>query len=518
MIGCGGSDHPADVLRELPVDDASDTLEPPPDSDTDTERDTGNDADTDRDTDTELDTDTDTDEVCTPSCGERVCGPDPVCEQSCGQCPEGKTCNSDGQCVAEGCVPACGLRKCGVDPVCGTSCGECEAHQKCNSDGQCECDPACGPRQCGLDPVCGTSCGECEAHEKCNDDGQCECVPACSPRQCGPDPVCGTSCGECEAHEKCNDDGQCECVPACTPRQCGLDPVCGTSCGECEAHEKCNDDGQCECVPACGPRKCGVDPVCGTSCGECEANYECDDDGQCIPSDGIKWVRIAGGTFLMGSDDGGSDEKPVHSVTVPTFKMTKTEVTVDQYRACVDEGDCTAPNSGYDCNWDKPDRGSHPINCVDWDQAQAFATWAGGRLPSEAEWEYAARSGGQDWKYPWGDEGATCARAVMADDMGAGCGRDSTWPVCSKPSGNTTDGLCDMAGNVWEWVQDGHHHNYDGAPTDGSAWEPPTASARVSRGGSWAYYAGNLRAAKRDFFGSNMRTSGLGFRLARSVP
>ena len=374
VIGCGGSDHPADVLKELPVDDASDTLEPPPDSDTDTDADTGNDADTDRDTDTELDTDTDTDEVCTPSCGERVCGPDPVCEQSCGQCPEGKTCNSDGQCVAEGCVPACGLRK------------------------------------------------------------------------------------------------------------------------------------------------CGVDPVCGTSCGECEANYECDDDGQCIPSDGIKWVRIAGGTFLMGSDDGGSDEKPVHSVTVPTFKMTKTEVTVDQYRACVDEGDCTAPNSGYDCNWDKPDRGSHPINCVDWDQAQAFATWAGGRLPSEAEWEYAARSGGQDWKYPWGDEGATCARAVMADDMGAGCGRDSTWPVCSKPSGNTTDGLCDMAGNVWEWVQDGHHHNYDGAPTDGSAWEPPTASARVSRGGSWAYYAGNLRAAKRDFFGSNMRTSGLGFRLARSVP
>ena len=400
VLGCGGSDHPADVSTELPVDDASDTLEPPADSDTDIDYDTGTDADT----------DTDTDEVCTPSCGERVCGPDPVCEQSCGQCPEGKTCNSEGQCVAEGCVPACGERKCGPDPV------------------------------------------------------------------------------------------------------------CGTSCGECEAHEKCNDDGQCECVPACGPRKCGVDPVCGTSCGECEANYECDDDGQCIPSDGIKWVRIAGGTFLMGSDDGGSDEKPVHSVTVPTFKMTKTEVTVDQYRACVDEGDCTAPNSGYDCNWDKPDRGSHPINCVDWDQAQAFATWAGGRLPSEAEWEYAARSGGQDWKYPWGDEGATCARAVMADDMGAGCGRDSTWPVCSKPSGNTTDGLCDMAGNVWEWVQDGHHHNYDGAPTDGSAWEPPTASARVSRGGSWAYYAGNLRAAKRDFFGSNMRTSGLGFRLARSVP
>ena len=410
MIGCGGSDHPADVLRELPVDDASDTLEPPPDSDTDTERDTGNDADTDRDTDTELDTDTDTDEVCTPSCGERVCGPDPVCEQSCGQCPEGKTCNSDGQCVAEGCVPACGLRKCGVDPVCGTSCGECEAHQKCNSDGQCECDPACGPRQCGLDPVCGTSCGECEAHEKCND------------------------------------------------------------------------------------------------------------DGQCIPNDtGIEWVRITGGSFFMGSNDGDSDEKPVHRVAVPTFEMSKTQVTVDQYIACVDAGACTEPDTEDYCNWIKSDRGSHPVNCVDWDQAQAFARWVGGRLPSEAEWEYAARSGGRDWKYPWGDEAATCERAVMYDSS-YGCGRGGTWPVCSKPSGNTTHGLCDMAGNVWEWVQDWWHDSYNGAPTDGSAWESPTGSYRVYRGGSWNYNARAVRAAIRNDDDPRCRYGDLGFRLARSVP
>ncbi|OQC36516.1 MAG: Serine/threonine-protein kinase pkn1 [Deltaproteobacteria bacterium ADurb.Bin058] len=472
VLGCGGSDHPADVLTELPVDDASDTLEPPADSDTDIDYDTGTDADT----------DTDADEVCTPSCGERVCGPDPVCEQSCGQCPDGKTCNSEGQCVAEGCVPACGERKCGLDPVCGTSCGECEAHQKCNADGRCECDPACGPRQCGLDPVCGTSCGECEAHEKCNADGQCECVPACSPRQCGPDPVCGTSCGECEAHEKCNDDGQCECDPACGPRQCGPDPVCGTSCGECEAHEKCNDD------------------------------------GQCIPNDtGIEWVRIAGGTFEMGSNDGESDERPVHSVTVPTFEMTRTEVTVDQYGACVDAGFCTAPDTGTNCNWDKSDRGSHPINCVDWDQAQDFANWLAARLPSEAEWEYAARSGGQGWKYPWGDEEATCDRAVIEDDSGSGCGSGSTWPVCSKPSGNTTQGLCDMAGNVWEWVQDWHHGNYDGAPTDGSAWESPTGSYRVFRGGSWHGDARYVRAAIRGNDDPGARSVYLGFRVARSV-
>ena len=364
VIGCGGSDHPADVSTELPVDDASDTLEPPADSDTDIDYDTGTDADT----------DTDADEVCTPSCGERVCGPDPVCEQSCGQCPEGKTCNSDGQCVAEGCVPAC------------------------------------------------------------------------------------------------------------SPRQCGLDPVCGTSCGECEAHEKCNDD------------------------------------GQCIPNDtGIEWVRIPGGSFNMGSEDGDSDEMPVHIVMVPTFEMGKTQVTVDQYRACVEAGACTAPSTSEWCNWGQSDRGKHPINCVDWNQAQAFATWAGGRLPSEAEWEYAARSGGGDCKYPWGDEDATCERAVMNDGSGYGCGRDSTWPVCSKPSGDTTQGLCDMAGNVWEWVQDWYHDSYNGAPTDGLAWESPTGSYRVFRGGSWGSGAGGVRAANRNSGLPGNRNDFVGFRLARSV-
>ena len=364
VLGCGGSDYPADVLTELPVDDASDTLEPPADSDTDIDYDTGTDADT----------DTDADEVCTPSCGERVCGPDPVCEQSCGQCPEGKTCNSDGQCVAEGCVPAC------------------------------------------------------------------------------------------------------------SPRQCGLDPVCGTSCGECEAHEKCNDD------------------------------------GQCIPNDtGIEWVRIPGGSFNMGSEDGDSDEMPVHIVMVPTFEMGKTQVTVDQYRACVDAGACTAPSTSEWCNWGQSDRGKHPINCVDWNQAQAFATWAGGRLPSEAEWEYAARSGGGDCKYPWGDEDATCERAVMNDGSGYGCGRDSTWPVCSKLKGNTTHGLCDMAGNVWEWVQDWYHDSYNGAPTDGLAWESPTGSYRVNRGGSWYFGARSVRAAYRYYGVPRSRYGYLGFRLARSV-
>ncbi len=229
-----------------------------------------------------------------------------------------------------------------------------------------------------------------------------------------------------------------------------------------------------------------------------------------------EWVLIPGGTFNMGSND-FSWAQPVHRVTVRTFEMTKTLVTVEQYKACVDAGACTAPDTGDYCNWGQSGRGKHPINCVDWHQAQAYAEWAGGRLPSEAEWEYAARSGGRDWKYPWGNENATCKRAVMYDGRNYGCGRKSTWPVCSKPRGNTTQGLCDMAGNVREWIQDWYHDSYNGAPTDGSAWEKPTGSSRVARGGSWRNNAGYVRSAFRFFDDPAKRYVNLGFRLAKSV-
>ena len=226
---------------------------------------------------------------------------------------------------------------------------------------------------------------------------------------------------------------------------------------------------------------------------------------------GIQWVRIPGGTFTMGSGNG--DEGPAHSVTIKTFQMAKTLVTVAQYKACVDAGACTAPNSGGYCNWGVSGRDQHPINCVDWNQAQAFSSWAGGRLPSEAEWEYAAKSAGKERKYPWGDETATCQRAVISEG-GDGCGKDSTWPVCSKTAGNTEQGLCDMAGNVWEWVQDWYHGSYNGAPADGSAWESPTGSYRVVRGGSWNSVAGYARSAYRDNGDPGDRGHGLGFRPA----
>ena len=228
------------------------------------------------------------------------------------------------------------------------------------------------------------------------------------------------------------------------------------------------------------------------------------------PGADIAWVTIPGGTFQMGSEDGVSDEKPMRSVRVPTFALSKTEVTVGQYRQFVEKTGHAAPTS---CDWGAPNWGeqgreNHPINCVSWVDASAFAKWAGGRLPSEAEWEYAARSGGKNQTYAWGNSEPSSSLAVYS--------ASSTAPVCSKAGGNTAQGLCDMAGNVWEWVED-WYGPYGEAPTDGRA-RTQAARRRVLRGGGWDNDASDLRAANRGRNVSGYRFVILGFRVASSAP
>ena len=174
--------------------------------------------------------------------------------------------------------------------------------------------------------------------------------------------------------------------------------------------------------------------------------------------------------------------------------FTLTEITVAQYRACVDVDRCSPPGDDEWCNWSMAGREHHPVNCIDWSQAKAVCRWLGGRLPTEDEW-YAEASNGGTRRYPWGDEEVNCERAIWRK----GCGRESTWPVCSRPEGNSVSGLCDMSGNVWEWTA-----------TAGDE------SRRVVRGGSWLYdYPDALRAAERGRNVPTDRNNHLGARCVR---
>lgn len=216
---------------------------------------------------------------------------------------------------------------------------------------------------------------------------------------------------------------------------------------------------------------------------------------------------ISGGTFQMGSKAGvgDDDEHPDHPETVATFCLDKTEVTTKAYKACVDQKGCTEPSKAEYCNWGPPGREDYPINCVDWPQAKAFCAWAQKRLPREKEWEYAAR-GSQGRTYPWGEpapDKQLCWNRYAS--------KGGTCKVGSFPAGATPEGLQDMAGNVWEWVEDIYCKPYlsNSCPTD-------TSAARVYRGGRWSNVNPSfVRGAFRSRDAPSTRYSYVGFRCAR---
>jgi len=222
-------------------------------------------------------------------------------------------------------------------------------------------------------------------------------------------------------------------------------------------------------------------------------------------------VLIPGGTFQMGSPEGvgDDDEHPQHAETVATFCMDKTEVTVAAYRACVDRKACSEPNKGTYGNWGMAGRDDHPINYVDWKQAKTYCESSGKRLPLEKEWEYAAR-GAEGRTYPWGDKPAPSNQLCWngeGSDLGKGT-RTSTCKVGSHPAGNTPLGLQDMAGNVWEWVDDLYRPDQN---------KNHTEKARVFRGGGWNSAAPSLvRGANRLRDAPSVRDDDVGFRCARA--
>jgi len=230
-------------------------------------------------------------------------------------------------------------------------------------------------------------------------------------------------------------------------------------------------------------------------------------------------LYVPQGKFWMGcSKDNDSecnpDETPYREVNLKDFYIDKYEVTVNQYDECVQAGKCAPPGDGALCNHGKKDRPDHPVNCIDWNQAKSYCEWAGKRMPTEAEWEKAAR-GTDGRKYPWGKENASCDNTIMTGN-GIGCGKNSTWPVGSKPKGKSAFGAMDMAGSVWEWVADFYGENYKGLPTD----NPPGPSSglyRVLRGGSWVNYANSMRSATRNKGEVTFKDPSYGVRCAKSL-
>jgi formylglycine-generating enzyme required for sulfatase activity len=228
------------------------------------------------------------------------------------------------------------------------------------------------------------------------------------------------------------------------------------------------------------------------------------------PADGMEMVYVPGGTFKMGSTEGASNAQPVHTVTLDSFWIDQTEVTNSQYTRCVAGGTCSPPSESgsyaRDSYYGDSEFDDYPVIWVNWNDANEYCVWAGGQLPTEAEWEYAAR-GLDGHIYPWGDNLPNDTLLNYNGDVG------DTTQVGSYPTGASWVGAMDMAGNVWEWVNDWYGSDYYASPPSQNPQGPEMGSSKVLRGGSWLNVEEYVRAAYRyGYTRPDFRFDSYGFR------
>ena len=242
---------------------------------------------------------------------------------------------------------------------------------------------------------------------------------------------------------------------------------------------------------------------------------------------------VPAGPFVRGSDDGPDNTRPQARVWLQTYYIDIHEVTYAEYRACMKARKCPPSGPGY-TDFSRP---RQPINGVDWFDAHAYCAAQGKRLPSEAEWEKAAR-GPDGALHPWGDEPATCERAIIKDERGRSCGEKKLYDkpatgrpfeVGSRPAGHY--GLFDMSGNSWEWVQDWYTRSYAECGAACAGVDPrgpcgggeackglPQKPRKLVRGGSWYWDASYATAIhRRPHYPDNQPFHHFGFRCAASV-
>jgi formylglycine-generating enzyme required for sulfatase activity len=524
-----------------------------------------------------------------------ACGSGDVCvEGVCKSCGNGNCEGARGETACncpEDCGDPCLNRDCGTDG-CGGVCGTCGGKTYCDTlvglckpkcgDGTCkgtdgeskctciaDCGDPCLNKECGNNG-CGGVCGTCPADMYCSNstykcvlrcgNGTCEasagetkctcpadCGDPCKSKNCGPD-GCGGQCGACAPEDYCTGAGLCE-------------PRCGD--GFCNPLE---NENACTCADDCGDpcqdRECGNDG-CGGTCGVCDANRLCTTIGACVAVTGTDWELLLAGEFQMGSleTEAGRDTDEVRHVVKLThdFEIMTHEVTQGEYKNLVGSNPSYLKSCGITC----------PVESLTWHDALNYANLLstskgldpcfdcaspgvdlvcslkeryptvqdcpGYRLPTEAEWEYAARAGTQQAffsghlvnlgttpldpnlsKIGWygGNASATHADAVNCEDQFPGAVKCSAQPIQTKVKNAWR--LFDMSGNVWEWTWDlyGAYVITDGGndPTG-----PGVGTEQVTRGGSWRSQSEDCRSASRKGAPSTGRGFDLGFRLVRTL-
>jgi formylglycine-generating enzyme required for sulfatase activity len=202
-------------------------------------------------------------------------------------------------------------------------------------------------------------------------------------------------------------------------------------------------------------------------------------------------ISIPGGTFVDGLGEPDSEH------VLETFLLDESEVSIAAYASCVADGGCTEPGEGEGCNWGEAGKVDHPANCVTWFQAEDYCEWAGRRLPTEWEWEWAARGREEARVFPWGGAEPVQQACWSETSGGETCARGSF-----SPAGDSRDGVRDMAGNVWEWTSD---------------WFDDTQTNRVRRGGGFGETNTDfLKADLRLDFGPADIDPAVGFRCAQT--
>ena len=351
------------------------------------------------------------------------------------------------------------------------------------------------------------------------------------------------ACGNCgQATQECGLDltwefpGSCENEGVCHPTETEETSclTCGSRTRGCSAQCEWEPWDTSQCFGVCQP---GEEHIDNASCSDpwLFAHYQCDTTtcqfntlvectGDCFlaartgwPGDFKNDICVPGGPFVMGSDPGegyAANEQPEHIVNLSPYFIDKYEVTVARYRECVLASGCLVPEEGASNYFDS---GSEdlPINNVVWDEARTFCQWDGRRLPTEAEWEKAARGPApREVSMPWGDDPATCLHVPSTD-----CGQSGPEQVDSNPAGASFYQVVQLGGNVREWVNDFYDAAYYSMSPTLDPPGPASGLLYVARG-PWYYdsltfhgFANTIRA----FYGDSYTAESLGFRCARSA-